>query len=148
MLPPHFANYNVDYQQRLGYLKLLALLGEGRRLGAEELLSRIRGVYTSARAAERAGLGPRPFSPQTLLEHEDIPSWQVGFTEKRLGRLIVWAETLGILSTAHRLSEWAYLLKIVAGPGRTVPGTEYNPFRLRSCSKISLPIWSVSSHAA
>src|SRR5262245_31443760 len=125
MIPQQFANYNKNYQQRLGYLKLLATLEDGGRPGKVDLLQRIHRLYHPRRE------GRKPFVPTRLLEQEDIPSWQPGFPEKSLDRLVLWGQMLGVLTPAGRLSEWGNLLRVLACPG----WPEANPFVLSAIER-------------
>lgn len=147
MLPVEFCNYNVDYQQRLGFLKLLVWAGESSRGGKEELLHRIESLYSPSatrpkRAQRHAAAGrhaERPhavphvrgkFDPDVLLQLEDVPSWQAGFSFQRLDRLVLWGEMVGLITPSGRLAEWAKPL-VVDQPLRFVrEGVGQNPFLL------------------
>lgn len=147
MLPIRFCNYNLDYQQRLGFLKLVAWVAEGVRGGKEELLRKLESVYgpsasigkTSKKHAASGRSPLRPpsaphlkgtFEPETLLRLNAIPSWQPGFSFQRLDRLVLWAEMLGLLTANGRLSEWSKPL-VVDRLGHTNQSTSIdNPFLL------------------
>ncbi len=123
MLPVQFCNYNLDYQQRLGFLKLLVWLGQSVRGGKEELVRKIESFYgqsaTQSKRAKRVGPSGREaqaprqphlrgtFDPDVLLQRDEIPSWQPGFSFQRLDRLVLWAEMLGLVTANGRLAEWA-----------------------------------------
>jgi hypothetical protein len=112
MLPVQFCNYNLDYQQRLGFLKVVAWAGRNVRGGKEELQRKIESLYGKAgdrpkkagRLSSNTGL---PFDPEILLRHEEVPSWQPGFSSQRIDRLVLWAEMLGLVTPAGRLAEWS-----------------------------------------
>ena len=124
MIPYQFANYNREAQQRLGFLKVLTGLDEAQRLGKEQLLDRLLRLYRPRSE------GADTFDPETLLQEEEIPSWQPGFTKRNLDRLLLWGEMLGVLTAAGRFSEWAHLLRTVS---LNTPGD--NPFRLSLIEK-------------
>jgi hypothetical protein len=149
MIPVQFCNYNLDYQQRLGFLKLLTWTARGVRGGKEDLLRRLESLYPASAATknsprQRAGMGARApqkptaaphlkgaFDPDALLRREEIPSWQPGFSFQRLDRLVLWAEMLGLITASGRLAEWSTPL-IVDGVGVAPPDpiSVENPFRL------------------
>jgi hypothetical protein len=144
MLPVHFCNYNLDYQQRLGFLKLLVWAAQGVRGGKEELQRRIESVYSPS-AAKGKKTGPassrmsKPvrsvrlsgdFDPETLLQLNEIPSWQSGFSLHRLDRLVLWGEMLGLITSAGRLAEWSKPLISDHAPANLHPGSFPNPFVL------------------
>ena len=121
MLPVHFCNYNLDYQQRLGFLKLLVWAGQSVRGGKEELQRRIELLYSPAVGKTKKSGSALPrmssparsvraagrFNPEALLQLDEIPSWQPGFSLQRLDRLVLWAEMLGLITSAGRLAEWS-----------------------------------------
>jgi hypothetical protein len=127
MLPTRFCNYYTDYQQRLGFLKILASVGEGVRGGRDEYVERLRTLYRPRGLKRAEG---KPFNATELLEREEIPSWQPGFPqqdpEKYLGRLVEWGEMCGIIAANGRLSEWARILLLLNDDA--APAT--NPFLL------------------
>ncbi len=147
MLPVQFCNYNLDYQQRLGFLKLTVWAGETVRGGKEELQRRIEALYVpSARKSARSNrpgssspagrensrpLGAKGWlDPEALLQHDEIPSWQPGFTFQRLDRLVLWAEMLGLVTPAGRLAEWAKPLSVEKSDVRSNTKMLSNPFLL------------------
>jgi len=112
MLPVQFCNYNLDYQQRLGFLKVVTWAGRNVRGGKEELQRKIESLYgKNADRARKAGRLPShsglQFDPEMLLRHEEAPSWQPGFSSQRIDRLVLWAEMLGLVTPAGRLAEWS-----------------------------------------
>jgi hypothetical protein len=147
MIPVQFCNYNLDYQQRIGFLKLLAWTAKGVRGGKEDLLRRLESLYPASAANKtasrsRGGIGrgtQKPtaahlkgtFDPDALLQREEIPSWQPGFSFQRLDRLVLWAEMLGLITSSGRLAEWSTPL-IVGSPGVVPqdPIRTENPFHL------------------
>jgi hypothetical protein len=58
----------------------------------------------AGRLSSNTGL---PFDPEILLRHEEVPSWQPGFSSQRIDRLVLWAEMLGLVTPAGRLAEWS-----------------------------------------
>lgn len=124
MLTPRFCNYYTDYQQRLGFLKILARTGEGVRGGRDQYIDRLRALY-HPRGISRLE-GRAPFTPKKLLERDEVPSWQSGFTERYLDRLVNWGEMVGIIATNGRLSEWARILLLIGQPTKE----DENPFVL------------------
>lgn len=143
MLPVHFCNYNLDYQQRLGFLKLLVWAGQGVRGGKEELQRRIESLYSpSAGKTKKSGSGgariSKParsvrssgtFDPEAMLQMDEIPSWQPGFSIQRLDRLVLWGEMLGLVTPAGRLAEWSKPLISDEDTGNLRSGFR-NPFIL------------------
>ncbi len=125
MIPPSFCNYNLDYQQRLGFLKLMVEVCDGVRGGPDQFKNRLRHLYRST-SPGRALLSSR-FDPKSLLERDEIPSWQPGISKERLDRLVLWGEMTGLVVNG-RLSEWARILRLITGP--TVFAPEVNPFLL------------------
>ncbi|HYV47347.1 MAG TPA: hypothetical protein VFA20_20955 [Myxococcaceae bacterium] len=111
MLIPRFCNYYTDYQQRLGFLKVLARTGEGVRGGHDQYVARLEELYNTRGA--RRGNRRAVFDPEALLQRTEIPSWQVGFYKPYLGRLVNWGEMCGIIAANGRLSEWARILLII-----------------------------------
>ncbi len=144
MLPVHFCNYNLDYQQRLGFLKLLVWAGRDVRGGKEELQRRIESLYSPAAAkTSRSGSAGSPmpkaarsarlsgsFDPQAMLQLDEIPSWQPGFSFQRLDRLVLWAEMVGLITSAGRLAEWSKPLISDQPHTNLRSGTFPNPFVL------------------
>jgi hypothetical protein len=146
MLPVQFCNYNLDYQQRLGFLKLLVWVGENVRGGKEELQRRMESLYSpSARkslrpkksgapspkiSATRSGRAPGTFDPEAMLQLDEIPSWQPGFSFQRLDRLVLWGEMLGLVTPTGRLAEWSKPL--ISDHPQFLPHAEEfpNPFLL------------------
>ena len=57
----------------------------------------------AARSARLSG----SFDPQAMLQLDEIPSWQPGFSFQRLDRLVLWAEMVGLITSAGRLAEWS-----------------------------------------
>lgn len=147
MLPVQFCNYNLDYQQRLGFLKLVTWVAQGVRGGKEEVLRKIEYMYSpsavdgtmsrkvgsAGRRSQRSLSATHPkgsFEPETLLRLDEIPSWQPGFTFQLLDRLVLWAEMLGLISANGRLSEWSKPL-LVSIETPTNPQASFpNPFLL------------------
>jgi len=144
MLPVRFCNYNLDYQQRLGFLKLLAWVAEGVRGGKEELLRKLESIYSPAAVIGKpskkyAAAGRRPpsaphlkgtFDPDVLLRQDEIPSWQPGFSFQRLDRLVLWGEMVGLVTTNGRLSEWSKPLVIDRQTSTPQQSSIDNPFLL------------------
>jgi len=146
MLPVQFCNYNLDYQQRLGFLKLLVWVGQNVRGGKEELQRRIGFLYSpsasktsrpkksgsggSKASAARSVRAPGAFDPETMLQLDEIPSWQPGFSFQRLDRLVLWGEMLGLVTPAGRLAEWSKPLICDRSPFSPHAGGFPNPFLL------------------
>lgn len=146
MLPVRFCNYNLDYQQRLGFLKLLVWIGRGVRGGKEELLRKIEsacrwpavGTKSLRRPSGPGRIPQRPssavhlkegFEPDSLIRLDAVPSWQVGFSSQRLDRLVLWAEMSGLIAANGRLSEWSTAL-LDQLPRTAQPVFSSNPFLL------------------
>jgi hypothetical protein len=126
-----FCNYNKDYQQRLGFLKVVARIGIGARGGPGDIMDRLMSIYPGdGRRPPLAGRRVEEFDPKSLIRQEEVPSWIVGFVPKTLDRLVSWAEMVGLLAQSGRLSEWAAILDGV----RINPGEDKwsidNPFIL------------------
>jgi hypothetical protein len=148
MLPVHFCNYNLDYQQRLGFLKLLAWMAPGVRGGKEELLRKIKSLYPPSAASRKITSRQRDcatqpaqrvseahhlkgvFDPNTLLQLDEIPSWQQGFSFQRLDRLLLWGQMLGLITENGRLAEWSRPLVADQGVSVFRRGSFPNPFIL------------------
>jgi hypothetical protein len=153
MLPVHFCNYNLDYQQRLGFLKLVAWAGQSVRGGKEDLVRRVEALYGTSMGRSKKSrqtgstshtkqASPAPvrlkgsFDPEVLLQRDEVPSWQSGFSFQRLDRLVLWAEMLGLVTPTGRLAEWSKPLIVDAPPLNQYAGDFPNPFLLsrRECS--------------
>jgi hypothetical protein len=105
-----FCNYNRDYQQRLGFLKVVSRVGHGARGGPNDILQRVESLYPESRRPPLAGRKVENFDPKTLIRDLRVPSWIVGFVPKTLDRLVSWAEMVGLVAQSGRLSEWATIL--------------------------------------
>ena len=55
MIEVHFCNYNKDYQQRLGFLKVVGRVGQGARGGPDDILDRVKSLYPCSRRQPLAG---------------------------------------------------------------------------------------------
>jgi hypothetical protein len=130
MIEPRFCNYNLDYQQRLGFLKILAQVGAEVRGGPEEILQRLRDLYPESGKSTVGPFSGVSFDPSCLLKSFEVPSWQPGFSAKRLDRLVLWAEMLGIIAPTGRLSEWAIMLRGMRGQQGVRALIKANPFIL------------------
>ncbi len=130
MITPRCCNYNIDYQQRLGFLKVVCVVAEHARGGTPEILERLRALYPDARGPVAMQSRPEPFDPVSLLRRDDVPSWQPGFTFQRLDRLVLWAEMLGIIAPNGRLSEWARMLQALDPRDGAHSWASHNPFVL------------------
>lgn len=135
MIPPRFCNYNIDYQQRLGFLKVLCAVSEQARGGAEEILDRIRDLFPEARRPIALQTRSEPFDPTELVCHLDVPSWQPGFTFQRLDRLVLWGEMLGLIAPNGRLSDWATILSVLDPRQQERAWVSNNPFILSSMER-------------
>lgn len=130
MIRPMFCNYDRDYQQRLGFLKLVCRVGEGARGGPQDILNRLKLVYTRTPYALPSKEIVTPFSPHDLLRHPDIPSWQPGFTLETLDHLVTWAKRIGIIAATGRVSEWGTILQGLDVSREKEPRALENPFLL------------------
>lgn len=130
MIEARFCNYNKDYQQRLGFLKVINRVGQGARGGPDDLLDRVRSLYPEGRRQPLAGRRIEEFDPKQLIHDERIPSWIVGFVPKTLDRLVWWAERVGLVAQSGRLSEWAAILDGVRSHPGEPSWVEDNPFVL------------------
>ena len=130
MISPRFCNYNLDYQQRLGFLKLLVRVSERVRGGPEAFEQKLEMLYRGSvgNRNTRGGAAAR-FDPIPLLERDEIPSWQPGFSKDRLDRLVLWAQMVGLIATNGGLSEWARILQQVSLFDSS-PERDQNPFLL------------------
>lgn len=151
MMPVRFCNYNLDYQQRLGFLKLVASISEACRGGKEDLERRLKMMYSPSAighvkkpvalrpGAHSAGtsagkLARASFDPEVLLKIPEAPSWQPGFSFQRWDRLVLWAEMVGVITPAARLSEWGRPL-LLNRAGTMKAEIASNPFRLSGRDK-------------
>lgn len=125
MIPVLFCNYNIDYQQRLGFLKLLSIACEGCRGNREAYRQRMLQIYEGRRPLLKSG---SPLDLKVLLSHEDVRSSQIGFSPERLDRLVLWAEMTGIIAQNGRLSEWSRILHHVSAT--EMETSSFNPFAL------------------
>jgi hypothetical protein len=125
-----FCNYNKDYQQRLGFLKVVSRVGRGARGGPDDILDRLRSLYPDGRRPPLAGRRVEEFNPKELVRDLRVPSWIVGFVPKTLDRLVWWAERVGLVAQSGRLSEWAAILDGVANHPDEVSWVDDNPFVL------------------
>jgi hypothetical protein len=130
MIEARFCNYNKDYQQRLGFLKVINRVGQGARGGPDDILDRVRSLYPGGRRQPLAGRRVEEFDPKELIQDERIPSWSVGFVPKTLDRLVWWAEKVGLVAQSGRLSEWAAILDGVRSHPGELSWAEDNPFVL------------------
>ena len=127
MIEQRYCNYQRNYQQRLGFLKLVAWAGEGLRGGPEEIKSRLTDFGQDAqrhRAIARYG----HLDVMALLKQADVPSWQPGFVPKVYDRLVLWAQMVGIIAPTGRLSEWANVLNALSPQRNLRDFTASNPF--------------------
>ena len=130
MIEVRFCNYNKDYQQRLGFLKVVGRVGQGARGGPDDILDHVRSLYPVGQRPPLAGRRVEEFNPKELIRDQCVPSWIVGFVPKTLDRLVWWAEKVGLVAQSGRLSEWAAILDgIRSHPGET-SWVEDNPFVL------------------
>lgn len=125
-----FCNYNVDYMQRLGFLKVLCKIGDGVRGGKREMLQRLRLLYPESRRPQLPGFDRGLFDPHKLLQKDVVPSWQPGFVAKSLDRLITWGEMVGLVAPNERLSEWARILLSLQRETAKADWDSDNPFVL------------------
>ena len=132
MIDVRFCNYNMDYQQRLGFLKWLCRVGKGARGGPNEFLNRVRALYPDPeRPRTPSSFESRNrLEPNKLLHTDEAPSWSVGFVPKRLDRLILWAEMVGLIAPSGRLSEWVTILEGLERNLNEKDLIEDNPFIL------------------
>src|SRR5215210_1223516 len=128
MIELRFCNYNRPYLQRLGFLKVVSRVGQGARGGPEDILERVKSLYTHDRRHSFAAVDD--FDPETLVRNERVPSWIVGLVPSTLDRLVTWAEMVGLLAQSGRLSEWATILDGVRNRPLLENWTEDNPFVL------------------
>jgi hypothetical protein len=126
----HFCNYNKDYQQRLGFLKVVSRVGKGSRGGPEDILDRVKSMYPLYGRQSLAGRSVEDFKPKELIRTERAPSWILGFVPKTLDRLIRWAEMVGLISPSGRLSEWATILDDIRSCPEETSWVRDNPFVL------------------
>src|SRR6267154_834183 len=103
MIPVLFCNYNIDYQQRLGFLKLLSIACEGCRGNREAYRQRMLHIYDGRRPLDKVW---GTLDLKSLLSEDGVRSSQIGFSQERLDRLVLWAEMTGIIAQNGRLSEW------------------------------------------
>jgi hypothetical protein len=127
MIELHFCNYTRPYQQRLGFLKIVARIGQGARGGPEDIHDRLMALYGQDR---RRLFGFDDFKPEQLVRDERVPSWIVGFVPKTLDRLVTWAEMVGLVAQSGRLSEWATILSGVQYGTESATWNDDNPFIL------------------
>lgn len=126
MIAPKFCNYNIDYQQRLGFLKLLVLACDGIRGSRDAYRERMRKVF------ERKTLPGSEIALDinALIDDPRLPSRQIGFSPERLDRLVLWAEMTGLIASNGRLSEWARILNFLSL--EEIKNPRFNPFLLSS----------------
>jgi len=125
-----FCNYNKDYQQRLGFLKVVCRVGQGARGGPDDILERIKSLYPAGRRPSLAGRRVEDFDPKALIRDQRVPSWIVGFVPKTLDRLVWWAERVGLVAPSGRISEWATILNGVRRQPEEASWVVDNPFVL------------------
>lgn len=125
-----FCNYNKDYQQRLGFLKVVSRVGKGARGGPEDILDRVKSLYPLYGRQSLAGRSVEDFKPKELIRTDSAPSWILGFVPKTLDRLIRWAEMVGLISPSGRLSEWATILDDIRTCPEETSWLRDNPFVL------------------
>lgn len=130
MIEPRFCNYNKDYQQRLGFLKIVSRVGQSARGGPEDILDRVRSLYAGFRRPTLSGHSNEDFNPKQLIRTEDAPSWIVGFVPKTLDRLLAWAEMVGLVAQSGRVSEWATILVSLRPQADELTWQQDNPFVL------------------
>jgi hypothetical protein len=130
MIEAKFCNYNKDYQQRLGFLKVVGRVGQGARGGPDDILDRVKSLYPGGRRQPLAGRRAEEFDPKALIRDVRIPSWIVGFVPKTLDRLVWWAEKVGLVAQSGRLSEWAAILDGVRSHPGEQSWVQDNPFIL------------------
>ncbi len=130
MILPNFCNYNLDYQRKLGYLKLLVWAGDGVRGGTDEIVGRLQQVYPSPGSPRKPPPSKKLFEPRVLLERLENPSWLQAFSPNRLDRLILWGEMVGLIAPTGRLSEWSRVLLAFSAEGEPENWSERNPFLL------------------
>ena len=131
MIEARFCNYNIDYQQRLGFLKVVCRVGQGARGGPDDILDRVKSLYPEFRRPSLAGrAAAEEFNPKELIRRDEVPSWIVGFVPKRLDRLVLWAEMVGLLAQSGRLSEWATILDGLRPDAEESSWRRDNPFVL------------------
>lgn len=133
MIELRFCNYNKDYQQRLGFLKVLIRVAHGARGGPDEVLERVKEIYPGGRRHTLVGQrSVVEFEPKSLIRTERVPSWIVGFVPKTLDRLVAWSEMVGLLAPSGRLSEWANILDGIHDRPADSDWNKENPFILSS----------------
>jgi len=125
-----FCNYNKDYQQRLGFLKVVSRVGRGARGGPDDILDHVRSLYPDGSRRPLAGRRIEEFNPKEIVRDQRVPSWIVGFVPKTLDRLVWWAEKMGLVAQSGRLSEWAAILDGIRSHPDEVSWVEDNPFVL------------------
>jgi hypothetical protein len=130
MIEAKFCNYNKDYQQRLGFLKVVSRVGQGARGGPGNIHERLKSLYPEHRRQPLAGRHIEEFDPKSLIQDDRIPSWIVGFVPKTLDRLVWWAEKVGLVAQSGRLSEWAAILDGVRRQPAEQSWIKDNPFIL------------------
>ena len=127
MFEQRYCNYQRNYQQRLGFLKLVSWIGEGLRGGPEEIKFRLLDLCQDTQQ-RRAFTSYDHLDVKVLLQQPEVPSWQPGFVPKMYDRLVLWAQIEGIIAPTGRLSEWANVLNALA-PQRTLRDfAASNPF--------------------
>lgn len=128
MIKPSFCNYHQKYYQRLGFLKVISIVGENVRGGQDEILSRFKALFPQSTIGRARSQGILEL--EKLLCIEEIPSWGIGFLEKEQYRVLTWANKVGIMAPTGRLSEWATILKALRKKNQKVSWAENNPFLL------------------
>jgi hypothetical protein len=134
MIEQRFCNYQRNDQQRLGFLKLVSWAGEGLRGGPEEIKSRLA-EFTQDRRRQRAVAPYDHLEVEALLTRPEVPSWLPGIVPKLYGRLVVWAQAVGIIGPTGRLSEWANVLNALAPQRNLRDFGACNPFVLSTAER-------------
>ena len=129
MIEQRSCNYQRNYQQRLGFLKLVSWASEGLRGGPEEIRSRL-GEFSQDSRRQRAVAPYDHLDVAALLKKPEVPSWQPGFVPKVYDRLVLWAQMVGIIAPTGRLSEWANVLNSLAPQRNLRDFNACNPFVL------------------
>lgn len=133
MIKPSFYHYHKRFQQRLGFLKVIAVIGKDVRGGTSEILSRLKYLYKKPFGNKLDS--PTTFNPEKFVSQEDIPSWTVGFQVSSLDQLISWASNIGIIAPTGRLSEWSVILRSLMTHQDKALWENENPFLLTTEEK-------------
>jgi hypothetical protein len=128
MIKPSFHHYHKRFEQRLGFLKIITVVGKDARGGSVEILSRLKRLYE--KPLSNMPSSRSIFNPEELISREDIPSWTVGFQASSLDQLISWASNLGIIAPTGRLSEWSIILERLMTHHDKALWEDENPFLL------------------